>query len=318
MRVACVPEHFSIPLFTAAADRSLELACGEPIEIVVCPGGTGEMTQLLREGSIDVAIALTEGLVAALANEDDGPFRIVGTYVMSALKWSVAVAPELVPDPSKSDDERLDFLHGKKIGISRLGSGSHIIPYVIADKKGWLAKSNGPDSSASSPGTAPFDFVVCNNFAGLRSAVKETTADAFLWERFTTKPYYDSGELSYYTSIVPPWPAFMIAASKTVLAEKPERLSKLLQGISKAAAEFADPARRVESIDSVVGRLTYSRSDVEEWFVTVRFPKDVRKVSVGTILGCAEILREAGIARETNALDAKSRILGTAVAVVDE
>ncbi|KAI8813586.1 hypothetical protein BJ742DRAFT_767164 [Cladochytrium replicatum] len=202
------------------------------------------MTNCFGKGYIDIAISLTDGLVATLANEDDGPFRIVGTYVMSALKWSVAVASQLVPDSSKSGDRRIDFFRGKKIGISR---------------KGWLTKSSDPDSSASSPGASTFDFIVCAT----------TLLDSPLQ------------------------------------LKRARRIVKVVARISKTAAEFADPARHVESIDSVVGRLAYSRSHVEEWFVTVRFAKDVRKISVWTILGCAEILREAGIARETNAAEVK-------------
>ena len=67
------------------------------------------------------------------------------------------------------------------IGISRLGSGSHTMGFYLAQLIG-----------------IPYDnlsFIVANNFAGLREGIRTGVFDIFLWERFTTKPYFDSGEL---------------------------------------------------------------------------------------------------------------------------
>jgi len=44
--------------------------------------------------------------------------------------------------------------------------------------------------------------------------VNEGSVDAFLWELFTTKPWFDKKELSYLGVVATPWPAFVFV-SKT-------------------------------------------------------------------------------------------------------
>lgn len=47
-----------------------------------CAGGTGQITSRLLSGEIDVAIALTEALIAGIAKRV-AQYKIVGTYVTS-------------------------------------------------------------------------------------------------------------------------------------------------------------------------------------------------------------------------------------------
>ncbi|RUS24153.1 hypothetical protein BC938DRAFT_474025, partial [Jimgerdemannia flammicorona] len=82
IKIGYVPEHFSTPLYIAADNRYFTNQNVE-VELVCCPGGTGEVSLhshrqrdgwgtwfwslnqwLMNDGSINVAIALTEGLVA--------------------------------------------------------------------------------------------------------------------------------------------------------------------------------------------------------------------------------------------------------------
>lgn len=64
------------------------------------PRGTGSMTAALRDGTLDVAVALTEGLVAGICFLSPdllkaGPcYHIVGEYVHSPLNWGIAVHPD--------------------------------------------------------------------------------------------------------------------------------------------------------------------------------------------------------------------------------
>ena len=80
LRVGGVPEHFNIP-WQLAADPKL-------FEFVVCPKGTGEMLQTLKDGELDVIVALTEGIVADIARGSD--VRLLGTYVESPLVWAIS------------------------------------------------------------------------------------------------------------------------------------------------------------------------------------------------------------------------------------
>ncbi|KAI9354572.1 hypothetical protein DFJ73DRAFT_826965 [Zopfochytrium polystomum] len=219
VRIGCVPEHFSCPLYVAA-ERGHFAKYGFDVKVVNCPGGTGEMIRLLSKNDLDLAVALTEGLVAPLARGegDTLKYRVVGTYVSTPLTWSVAVSPYRfergdfnlpsvtsgppmetptipkaegpVPGPQTTDWSKavpdrageptlLDVLRGSTIGISRFGSGSHIIPFVIASQRGWLRSGE--------EGVAPFRFKELKNIDGLREGIRDGSTEAFLWERFTTK-----------------------------------------------------------------------------------------------------------------------------------
>lgn len=78
LRVGCVPEHFSAPIHLSPS-----------LVVVSCPCGTGEMISGLHssaDGSIDVAVALTEGIILAaikdLIANVQSPIQIVGSYVL--------------------------------------------------------------------------------------------------------------------------------------------------------------------------------------------------------------------------------------------
>lgn len=101
------------------------------------------MCKALKEKKVDIAVALTEGLVAGkhfcLWNvynffhvdrvKEKSDFRIIATYVQSPLKWAAVAAPD-------SKIESLKDLKGKTFGISRFGSGSHIQSFVLASNEG--------------------------------------------------------------------------------------------------------------------------------------------------------------------------------------
>jgi hypothetical protein len=87
LRVGYVPEHFSVPL--------LELAKTEwgqdHLELVPQPSGTGQMLTSFNASEpaarkIDVAVALTEALIAGIA-KGRTDYELTGTYVKSSLNW---------------------------------------------------------------------------------------------------------------------------------------------------------------------------------------------------------------------------------------
>ena len=45
--------------------------------------------------------------------------------------------------------------------------------------------------------------------------VQEGRFDAFMWEVFTTKPWFDKKELSYLGEVPTPWPAFVFTTLPT-------------------------------------------------------------------------------------------------------
>ncbi|KAG0213001.1 hypothetical protein BGX28_005242 [Mortierella sp. GBA30] len=301
LRVGFVPEHFSSPLHMAVELGFFEKE-GVVVERVCCPSGTGEMTAKLIDGSLDVAIALTEGLLAGIA-KGHSAYKIIGTYVESPLCWAVSVGQESRHVSRKS-------LMDGTIGISRIGSGSHIIPYVLAEQEGWLKGTSPADPEFKSP----FDFKVLNTFQNMRDSVNDGSSDAFLWEKFTTKPYHDSKEVRSIDTITPPWPAFMIAASTRHLpiSEDPQResiLARFLRGLSSATRYFVDPQNYEASIAFVQTKMSYTRQDVQDWFKGVKYPQEgcsiIRKESLVT---CARILLEAGVIMKRQEADIKSHL----------
>lgn len=47
------------------------------------------------------------------------------------------------------------------------------------------------------------NFHVFGGFENLTDGIQKEIADIFLWELFTTKPSFDSGELKYVSSLFP-------------------------------------------------------------------------------------------------------------------
>lgn len=107
----------------------------------------------LQSREIDIAIGLTEGFIAGLGKGQDW-FRLVGSYVDTPLCWSISTGKD------REDIKGVEDLKNGKIGISRIGSGSYVMSFVLAQQEGWLEESK-----------EPFEFVVLNDFKNLRDGV---------------------------------------------------------------------------------------------------------------------------------------------------
>ncbi|CEH13839.1 ALIPHATIC SULFONATES-BINDING PROTEIN-RELATED [Ceraceosorus bombacis] len=160
LRIGYVPEHFSSPLLQLGRS-SWGLA---HLELVSQPSGTGQMLSSLssdqaiqQEQKIDVAVALTESLIAALAKGRED-FKLVGSYVKSSLNWAVITGTS----PHAERYQSIEDLKGEKIGISRVGSGSMVMASVMALLQGWTDE-NGKASEVQ--------FKVQDTFENLRRGV---------------------------------------------------------------------------------------------------------------------------------------------------
>ncbi|KAL7625203.1 hypothetical protein AAE478_004418 [Parahypoxylon ruwenzoriense] len=298
LRIGFVPEHFSTPLYFAQKYFGLSAT------LVPFPSGTGHMITALRAGEIDIGIGLTEAWVAGLGKEDipgDGGYRIVGTYVETPLCWAISTGAE------RPDITSVASLKGSKIGISRYGSGSQVMGYVLADQQGWL----------SSSGSSPYaDFVVLQNFANLRKAVNDGTADFFMWEHFTSKRYYDSGEIRRVGEIYTPWSSWKIVASTALLPKagtdadqnSDPQLMDLFRKLDEGVRYFAD--HQDEAVKYISTELDYSEADAREWLRTVRFATKTEGVDLKVIRSCVDILKKAGVLVEGKGLLPESMLVG--------
>jgi ABC-type nitrate/sulfonate/bicarbonate transport system substrate-binding protein len=260
-------EHFSTPLQFAQKHYGLGAT------LIPFPSGTGHMIQSLQSSEIDVGIGLTEAWVAGLAKgREKAGYKIVGEYVSSPLCWAISTG-------TKRDINEVSQLKGGKIGVSRIGSGSYVMPFVLADQRGWLNKSE----------ESPFTFTPLSTFEKLRDGVNDGTVDAFMWEHFTSKRYYDNGEIKRIGEIYTPWASWKIVA----VDPKDERLQRLFVKVNKGITHFRE--NQEEAISYISENLDYSAEDVREWMKTVEFVHDASEVGIKDIDKTIDLLQKAGV-----------------------
>ncbi|MDQ3535009.1 MAG: substrate-binding domain-containing protein [Bacteroidota bacterium] len=217
-----VPEHFNLP-WQIALERGLFKENFISVKWHEYPGGTGAMTKDLRNNKLDVAVLLTEGIVADIINGN--PCKIISQYVSSPLIWGIHV-------PADSGFQNIEDIKGKRYAISRPGSGSHLMAFVDAQQRGWSIEED--------------QLVIVGNMEGARKAFKDNDAEIFLWEKFMTKPLVDSGEFSRIGECPTPWPCFVIAAREEIIEKNPLALKKLIEVISDASVAFMKNPKAAE------------------------------------------------------------------------
>ncbi|BGP58372.1 hypothetical protein JCM8202_001873 [Rhodotorula sphaerocarpa] len=277
LRIGYVREHFSSPLLQLAAKR-------DDIELVECPSGTGQIMSRLKANELDVAIALTESLIAGIAKQT-AEFKLVGTYVTSPLNWAVIVGKE-------SRYEKIADLRGEKIGISRIGSGSQVMASYMALREGWT------DSAGQ---VEPIQFEVLDSFKNLRDGVNDGRAAAFMWEHFTTKPYLN--EVRFIGNVPTPWHSWAIVATPSTLSPTSPQHATLTTFLSELSASVhafdAPAARNGSSKEFVEATWSYPREDVEAWLRQVEYPKgEVNEISREMVQSTLRTLVAAGVLTE--------------------
>lgn len=243
------------------------------------------MITSLQSNEIDIGIGLTEGWVAGLgkaqAESRSAGYRMVGTYVETPLCWAISTGA------NREDVTGVERLKGAKMGVSRIGSGSYVMGFVLADTHDWLS----PASTSSSSASAPFDIIPLQTFAKLRESVNDRTADFFMWEHFTSKRYYDNGEIKRIGEIYTPWPSWHIVARPGVIGD--ERMEEMLEKLNLGIKYFED--HREEAVQYISTELDYSAEDAREWLKTVKFAEDVRGVRGSVVQETASVLKKAGV-----------------------
>lgn len=170
--------------------------------------------------------------------------------------------------------------------------------FVLADQQGWLT-----------PGESPYaDFVILQNFANLRNAVNDGSADFFMWEHFTSKRYYDSGEIRRVGEIYTPWSSWKIVAANSLLpgGNPDPRLQELFKKLDEGIDYFAE--HKDEAVKYISTELDYSEADAREWLQTVRFAGKTESVDLKVIQRCVDILRKAGVLKEGKGFQPESML----------
>jgi ABC-type nitrate/sulfonate/bicarbonate transport system substrate-binding protein len=239
LRVGGVPEHFNLPWHLGIENKIFEDA-GVKIEWITFNGGTGQMTQALRKGEVDVCVVLTEGIVADIIKGN--PSKIISKYLNTPLIWGLFSG---INNPINYYGE----IYDKNYAISRYGSGSHLMPIVDALFKGKTLEND--------------QFIEIKNLDGALESLSKNESDVFYWEKYTTKPYVDKGLLKCLGEYITPWPCFMLTATDEAIKNKAEALSKMLKTLYFINKQFMSS---VNSIEQVSERYKQDLEDVRNWF----------------------------------------------------
>ena len=127
INIGGVPEHFNLAWYLGLKHGEYKDA-GINLRWKDYFGGTGAMCKGLRDGDIDMAVILTEGIIKDIIAGNKS--KIVQVFVQSPLIWGIHVA-------NNSTYKTVDDLKGTKAAISRYGSGSHLMAYVNAEHHNW-------------------------------------------------------------------------------------------------------------------------------------------------------------------------------------
>ncbi|KAI0690155.1 periplasmic binding protein-like II [Cytidiella melzeri] len=292
LRVGYVREHFSSPLLQyAEADQ------GKTFVLVECPSGTGQLIGRLQDNQIDVAIALTDPLIAGIAKGSDA-YKLVGSYVETPLNWAVITGKE-------SKYHSISDLRDTTIGISRIGSGSQTMAYVMALQQKWPTEN--------------LKFQINNDIRGLIDSVNDNSTSAFMWEWFTTKPYQDSGEVRFIGSVPTPWPSWMIAASTDPERAPNNALSTFLYDLTTYVRAFdSDEKRAKDDVEFIKEKFGYPEEDVVAWLKTVKYPADCAKISSKVLADTLSVLEQAGFVKKPEAGFDLQTFVNPAVAVKED
>lgn len=237
-KIGGVPEHFNLPWRLAIEEGRFKKA-GIELHWSDMTGGTGQMIKGLQAGTLDVAVLLTEGITRAILKGLDA--KIIAVYVQSPLCWGIHVS-------ANQPNIELADLDSSTFAISREGSGSHLMSYVLAQREGW-------ESSALS-------FNVVGDIYGGLWALNHGEANGFLWEKYTTQPFVDQNKCKRIGEVYTPWPCFVIAVRNEVLQDDAALLRQVIDIVQQRAAQLK---ASTDAAEVLAWRYALKKNQVDAW-----------------------------------------------------
>lgn len=267
IRVGGVPEHFNLPWHLALEEGKFN-EMGINLSWTDFPGGTGAMNKALREGDLDMALVLTEGITADILNGN--PSVIVGFYVASPLIWGIHTGAS---NPVRTTDD----MTGKRYAISRKFSGSHLMAFVDATARNITIEES--------------QFVEVGSIAGAEDALVNARADLFLWEKFTTQPLVDAGKFRRIGECPTPWPCFAFAIRKEFYNQHSKEVDSLIRFIRQYSSMQQSRTGYAELVSQ---RYSLKTENVHEWLGALRYA-DGREDQNKVLLNVIDHLKRTGI-----------------------
>jgi ABC-type nitrate/sulfonate/bicarbonate transport system substrate-binding protein len=238
LRITGVPEHFNYP-FRLLFEEQPFLKKGIRIEWKEESRGSGQMNLDLRNDDTDLAILLTESFLKDF--EAGNPSKIIGFHVTSPLIWGIHAG-------ENSSVYSLSDLKEKKILVSRMGSGSHLMALALAKQEGWHPEE--------------LSFEIVGNMEGAEKVMNEGSEGIFLWEKYTTAPKVAQGVMRRIGEIPSPWPCFVLVASEKALAEFGEILIEVRDEIYRISEKLTSKEHLPELL---ANEYTLNPIDVADW-----------------------------------------------------
>jgi len=266
-----VPEHFNYPWYVTLKNK-VYTKHGINVRWTDYPGGTGQMCTALRNSDVDIAIVLTEGIIKDIINGN--PSKIVQPFVSSPLTWGIHVS-------ASSQYDSIDDIENKVIAISRYGSGSHLMAIVNAYNQNWDIKN--------------LNFKVVNDLEGGINALKNKSADYFMWEKFTTQPWVDNGTFRRIDLCPTPWPCFMIAVRNELLNKNSKEIKLILEEINLVTSSFKETPNLSNTLSE---RYNLKEHDVKEWLQNTEW-NSTPNVNPNLIEDVQNKLLRFGVIKET-------------------
>lgn len=275
IRIGGVPEHFNLPWHLAIENGHFEKA-GIDVKWQSFPGGTGAMSQALRNNEVDLCVILTEGIVADILKGN--PSKIVSQYLNTPLIWGVFTG-------ANNPINYYGQIYDKTYAISRFGSGSHLIPQVDANAKRFVLKPN--------------QFKIVKNLNGALQSLANNETDVFYWEKYTTMPYVYNGTLKYLGEYVTPWSCFVVAGTNNILNTETETVKTVMNIIHFVAQQFMESQNPIEL---VAERYNLKLEDVTRWFHCTEWSVS-NKISNKMLSNVMYQLKSAGIINEVGSTE---------------
>ncbi|WP_158856562.1 type 2 periplasmic-binding domain-containing protein [Lunatibacter salilacus] len=268
IRILGVPEHFNFPWVQVVKEQPL-LTQEIMLEWENESRGSGAMNAAIRENSTDLAIILTESFIKDKI--EGNPGKIIGFHVLSPLVWGIHV-------PASSKLKELDDIKNVPYLISRMGSGSHLMAFLLAKQQGWPTES--------------LEFEIIGNLEGAQKAFRKSTAKVFLWEKFTTQPLVNSGDFRRIGEIPTPWPCFVLVASENALTNFPAEVMKVRDLVYAKSVELK--SRKALSIEEISTYYGIEKADINDWFGMTTWASD-SSVASDSLETTMELLKDLNL-----------------------
>ncbi|WP_215225839.1 type 2 periplasmic-binding domain-containing protein [Echinicola shivajiensis] len=275
IQIIGVPEHFNYPWIQLVAEQPLEDK-GIKLAWKNESKGSGAMNKAIRENEADIAIILTESFIKDQI--EGNPGKIIGYHVLSPLTWGIHV-------PAKSGVKTASELQNSPFLISRYGSGSHLMTYLLAKEKGWK--------------TEELKFEVVGNMDGAKDSFEDQKAKGFLWEKYTTKPLVDEGLFNRVDEIPTPWPCFVIVARQELIDKYKSELKLIQDLLYKKSNEIKNKNNLSQIIAEAYG---IQEIDIKAWLEQTTWAIN-SQVSADSLKETMDILFELGLIKEKTAVE---------------